>query len=74
MLNIYKIFENYQQTKNQNFQNQNIFTNFFINNNGKFLSLLCDVLIKLNDLPNAELFAKNFEIKMWEVWNKFLEE
>ena len=25
-------------------------------------------------LCDAELFAKNFEIKMWEVWNKFLEE
>ena len=65
--------------KNFIFDNENDFVNqaiFFAENPQKLNELKNGLAEKARKSPlcDAELFAKNFEIKMWEVWNKFLKE
>ena len=65
--------------KNFIFDNENDFVNqaiFFANNPQKLNELKNGLAEKVRKSPlcDAELFAKNFEIKMWEVWQKFLKE
>ena len=65
--------------KNFIFDNENDFVNqavFFANNPQKLNELKNGLAEKARKSPlcDAELFAKNFEIKMWEVWQKFLKE
>ena len=66
-------------SKNFIFDNENDFVNqavFFAENPEKLDELKINLVEKARKSPlcDAELFAKNFEIKMWEVWNKFLKE
>ena len=66
-------------SKNFIFENENDFVNqaiFFAENPQKLNELKNGLAQKArkSSLCDAELFAKNFEIKMWEVWNKFLKE
>ena len=63
--------------KNFIFENENDFVNqaiFFAENPQKLNELKNGLAEKARKSPlcDAELFAKNFEIKMWEVWNNFL--
>ena len=63
--------------KNFIFDNENDFVNqaiFFAENPQKLNELKNGLAEKVRKSPlcDAELFAKNFEIKMWEVWQKFL--
>ena len=65
--------------KNFIFDNENDFVNqaiFFAENPEKLDELKINLAEKARKSPlcDAELFAKNFEIKMWEVWQKFLKE
>ncbi len=65
--------------KNFIFDNEKDFVNqaiFFAENPQKLNELKNGLAEKARKSPlcDAELFAKNFEIKMWEVWNKFLKE
>ena len=65
--------------KNFIFDNENDFVNqaiFFAENPQKLNELKNGLAQKArkSSLCDAELFAKNFEIKMWEVWQKFLKE
>ena len=64
-------------SKNFIFENENDFVNqaiFFAENPEKLDELKINLAQKARKSPlcDAELFAKNFEIKMWEVWNNFL--
>ena len=64
-------------SKNFIFENENDFVNqaiFFAENPQKLNELKNGLAEKARKSPlcDAELFAKNFEIKMWEVWNNFL--
>ena len=64
-------------SKNFIFDNENDFVNqaiFFAENPQKLNELKNGLSEKArkSSLCDAELFAKNFEIKMWEVWNNFL--
>ena len=56
----------------QNFVNQAV---FFAENPEKLDELKINLAQKARKSPlcDAELFAKNFEIKMWEVWDNFLQ-
>ena len=56
----------------QNFVNQAV---FFAENPEKLDELKINLAQKARKSPlcDAELFAKNFEIKMWEIWDNFLQ-
>ncbi len=64
--------------KNLIFDNEIDFINqaiFFAENPTQLNELKKGLYEKARKSPlcNAELFAKNFEIEMWKVWNKFLQ-